>query len=152
MVASRAGQRGRGTTGARQRPRQQPMKRWNQARHGYKVTEEGRLQFARLKDEVKFASATAAVRSALEHHQELLRSWRSEPGASTMRSFIAVVCKDAAKAGGYRLCMRYFGPRLPSVVPWAIDALVRGETLARGLQELLNIGRFPLDAFRLLRA
>lgn len=110
-------------------------------RQGYTVNERGRLEFSRLKDEVKFATATAAVRSALEHRRELLQSL-GDAGSrgSVARSFVALVCKDAAKAGGYRLCMRYFGPRLPAPVPWVIDALVQGDTLARGVQEVLQIG------------
>jgi hypothetical protein len=116
---------------------------------GYTLNSEGRLVFQRLKDEVKFATATAAVRSILEHHQRLLqslglRSGGGAPGSDGPRSFVALVLKDAAKAGGYRLCMRYFGSRLPAAVPWAIDALVRGETLSRGIQEVLQIGTIPL--------
>jgi hypothetical protein len=114
---------------------------------GYTVSNDGRLVFQRLKDEVRFATATAAVRSVLEHHKGLLRSLGirkggegSGSGSGGVRSFVALVCKDAAKAGGYRLCMRYFGSRLPAAVPWAIDALVRGDTLSRGVQEVLQIG------------
>lgn len=114
---------------------------------GYTVSNDGRLVFLRLKDEVRFATATAAVRSVLEHHKGLLRSLGirkggegSGSGSGGVRSFVALVCKDAAKAGGYRLCMRYFGSRLPAAVPWAIDALVRGDTLSRGVQEVLQIG------------
>jgi hypothetical protein len=117
---------------------------------GYTVSNDGRLVFQRLKDEVRFATATAAVRSVLEHHKGLLRSLGIRKGgegsgssSGGVRSFVALVCKDAAKAGGYRLCMRYFGSRLPAAVPWAIDALVRGDTLSRGVQEVLQIGTPP---------
>lgn len=106
----------------------------------YRINADGSLEFNRLKDEVKFTSVTAAVRSVLENHRELLDSLRSGSRGSGVRSFVALVCKDAAKAGGYRLCMRYFETSLPAVVPWAIDAIVRGDTLARGVREVLQIG------------
>jgi hypothetical protein len=124
--------------------------------YGYTVSSEGRLVFQRLKDEVRFATVTAAVRSVLEHHRGLLQTLglrkgvegSTGGGSGGVRSFVALVCKDAAKAGGYRLCMRYFGSRLPAAVPWAIDALVRGDTLSRGMQEVLQIGipTFPLPS------
>jgi len=127
---------------------------------GYQVDSEGRLVLPRLRDQVRFASATAAVKSALEHHQQLLRGLQQYTKKSAnsnnskkkgkkgskktddggVRSFVGLVVKDAAKAGGYRLCMHYFRSHMPQVVPWVIDALMRGETLSGGLSEVLQIG------------
>jgi len=124
---------------ARAVPQRKQQLRYNIG--GYRISDQGRLEFDRIKDEVRFASVTAAVRSVLDHHRELLHSIAGgAPVLQAAKSFVAVVCRDTAQAGGYRLCIRCFGSHLPPAVPWMIDALVRGETLVRGVREILQIG------------